>query len=138
MEPRPIRVLAQPMNHLESTLQSALLLAAPRELPNVRFFRRNVGVAKMRGTTVSFAVPGQCDLYGYLRLTGRVVEVELKSATGTLGPEQRDWRDWCEKWGIPHIVLKAKKDETVEQTVKRWCEELKTMIQSRPASASFG
>ena len=115
------------MNHLESTLQSALLLAAPSELPNVRFFRRNVGVAKMRGATVSFAVAGQCDLYGLVK-GGRALEVELKSATGTLEPDQRDWRDWCLTWGVPHIVLKAKKDETVEQTVSRWIVELRALI----------
>ena len=114
------------MNHLESTLQSALLLAAPGELPNVRFFRRNVGVAKMRGATVSFAVAGQCDLYGLVK-GGRALEVE-RIATGTLKPDQRDWRDWCVAWSVPHIVLKAKKDETVEQTVSRWIVELRALI----------
>jgi hypothetical protein len=117
------------MSFLESTLQAALLEAAPRELPGVRLFRRNVGVAKMRGATLRFSIPGQADIYGYIKGDpARAVEIELKSATGTLEPDQRRWRDWCVAWGVPHIVLKAKKDESVEQTVARWIVELRALV----------
>jgi hypothetical protein len=113
----------------ESTLQAAFLIAVPKVFPNLRLFRRNVGVAKVRGATIRYSIPGQCDLYGYIRgAQSRVVEIELKSATGTLEPEQKMWRDFCLAWGVPWICLKAKKDETADETVSRWCDELKVMI----------
>jgi hypothetical protein len=117
------------MGTLESTLQTALLLAAPRELPDLRLFRRNVGVARLRGGhTVSFAIAGQCDLFGYWK-GGIAVEVELKTADAPkrLPPDQQVWADWCANWGVPHIVLRAAKAETVETTVQRWCEELRAL-----------
>ena len=117
------------MSFLESTLQAALLEAAPRELPNVRFFRRNVGRVKLAGgRVVQFGVPGQCDLQGVVRGTGVAIEVELKAATGSASAEQKAWAAWCASWGVAHIVLKAKKDESVAQTVARWIEELKVLV----------
>jgi len=118
-------------NPLESKLQTALLLAAPRELPDLRLFRRNVGSGQFvdyagHGRVVQFGIAGQADLYTIAR-GGMHTEVELKSATGTLSTEQKKWADFCHAWGVPHIVLKAKKDETVEETVRRWCTELREM-----------
>lgn len=112
----------------ESTLKAVLLRDAPIVIPNMRLFVRNTGEAKMpSGNYVQFSVPGQCDLCGYLK-GGQAIEIELKSATGTLRPDQRVWRDWCLGWGVPWILLKGKEDETAEQTVSRWFGELKTMI----------
>ena len=111
----------------ESQLQVALLLAASRELQDLRLFRRNVGVARIEGRAVRFAIAGQCDLYALVRGGGHL-EVELKAAGGRLSPEQESWQNWCIAWSIPHIVLKAEKGETVEQTVGRWCAELKEEI----------
>lgn len=108
---------------LESTLQVALLLALPARLPSVRFFRRNVGAAKFRGATVRFAIKGQCDLYGYVR-GGRTIEVELKAPGKRLEPDQKTWAAWCKEWGVPHIVLTGRDEETVEETVERWIVEL--------------
>jgi hypothetical protein len=108
---------------LESQLQAVLLLVAPKRFPTLRLFRRNVGAAKMHGVTVRFAIPGQCDLYGITRNGGHL-EVELKAAGKRLSPDQRAWAAWCAEWEVPHIVLIAEKEETVEQTVERWCREL--------------
>ena len=107
----------------ESRLQAALLLAAPGFLPDLRLFRRNVMVARVEGRSVRTCIKGQCDLYGYIR-GGKTIEVELKSAKGRMRPEQRAWAAWCVGWGIPHLVLKAQAEETVEQTVERWCDEI--------------
>jgi len=112
---------------LESTLQSALLLAAPSRLPDVRFFRRNIGAANMHGATVRFAIKGQCDLYGITR-GGRHLEVELKAAGERLKPDQKTWASWCKQWEVPHIVLTGEEDETVEETVERWIGELETIL----------
>lgn len=113
--------------NLESQLQARLLLVAPERLPTLRLFRRNISTVNLRGYKVQFGIPGQGDLYGLVR-GGRHLEIELKSATGSLNPEQRAWREWCIGWGIPHVVLKARKDETVEETVERWCDELLPIV----------
>lgn len=113
---------------LESQLQVKLLIEAPTRLPALRLFRRNVGAAKMHGNfVVQFGIKGQCDLYGLTR-GGRHVEVELKSSKKYLSSEQKAWQAWCAEWEVPHVVLKAKEGETVDQTVSRWCLELEGML----------
>lgn len=116
----------------ESQLQAALLLAAPACLPELRLFRRNVAKAKLHGFVVQFALPGQCDLYGYTR-SGRVIEVELKAAGKKIksGSDQDKWRAWCLSWGVPHVVLTGGKGETVGETVERWIRELRSVIEQR-------
>lgn len=115
----------------EIPLQTALLLAAPRELPTLRLFRRNVGEARMRsGHTVSFAIKGQCDLWGIVRGTSRHIEIELKAAGAPkkLPPDQEAWRQFCMEWGVAYTVLRGGKDESSEQTIARWCEELRKLV----------
>lgn len=116
---------------LESQLQTALLLAAPARLPWLRLFRRNIGEARMRGGyTVSFGLPGQCDFYGYVRGGRAPIEIELKAAGKKIKPgsDQDKWRSWCLEWGVPHVVLTGRKEETVEETVERWIGELRVLI----------
>lgn len=115
--------------NLESQLQVRLLLVAPERLPALRLFRRNIGSATLRGFKVQFAIPGQCDLYGITRGGGHL-EIELKSASGSLKPDQRIWKSWCEEWRVPHVVLHAEKRETIEETVDRWCLELRDLLLS--------
>src|SRR5271155_1470180 len=119
-------------NPLESKLQTDLLLAAPRELPDLRLFRRNVGGGQFvdyagHARAVQFGIAGQSDLFGYWK-GGCVTEIELKSATGTLSPEQKQWQAFCLAWGVPHVVLKAKKNETIGDTIVRWCSELREVM----------
>ena len=113
----------------ESHLQVRFLLAAPARLPSVRLFRRNVIAVRVEDRTIRAGIAGQADLYALVR-GGRHVEVELKNVGETLNPDQRVWRDWCVEWDIPHIVLTAKKNESAEETVDRWCKELSTLITS--------
>jgi len=110
----------------EAVLQSAFLLAAPAELPDLRLFRRNIGAARVGERTIKFAVTGQSDLYGMWR-GGQHIEIELKAATGRLSVEQVLWQQWCQTWGVPHVVLKARKDESEAETVRRWCEEIRLL-----------
>jgi len=112
----------------ESQLQSALLLHAPKSLPGIRLFRRNVIAARVGDRTVRAGIKGQCDLYGYIRGKGRVVEIEIKSSVGRLSPEQKTWAAWCAEWEVPHIVLTGAKGETTEETVERWCGELERFL----------
>jgi hypothetical protein len=108
---------------LESHLQTALLLAAPERLPNLRLFRRNIVVAHHEGRTIAAGIKGQFDIYGIKR-NGLHIEIELKSLGKKLNPDQKIWQVWCVEWNIPHVVLTGKKDETVNETVDRWCLEL--------------
>jgi len=96
-----------------------LLLEAPRALAGLRLFRRSVGAVKIDPRFIRFAVPGQCDLYGFWR-GGRSIELEVKAAGGALSPNQRAWRDFCLEWGIPWIELRPYPPEDVRQTLDRW------------------
>jgi hypothetical protein len=122
-----------PQHALESDLLAALLLEAPRAFPELRLFRRNVSKVKIldprtgRSRSMRFALPGQCDLWGVL-VGGIHIEIELKSATGSLEPDQRVWRDFCAEWCIPYALLKARADESIPQTIARWLVELRATI----------
>lgn len=120
------------MNSLERDLKSTLLLAAPRELPTLRLFTRQVMRVKLHESerTVAVGIKGQCDLYGLAR-GGLHIELELKTATGVMSPKQREWRAFCERWAVPHLVLRAKAEESVEETVKRWCHEIRWLVNDR-------
>lgn len=108
----------------EKELQSALLLAAPAAIPNLRLFRRNIGKARFKSAVVSFAIKGQSDLYGIWR-GGRVIELELKTSTGALSPEQLSWQAFCRSWGVSHLVLRAREGESTSDTVARWIIEIR-------------
>jgi len=57
-----------------------------------------------------------------------VIEIELKSHSGQLSPEQKAWAAWCAEWGVPHVVLTGRRGETVEETVDRWVGELEALM----------
>jgi len=107
----------------ENELQAKLLAEAPKHLPDLRLFRRMVGVGNVGGREVRFGIRGQADLYGYWK-GGIGVEIELKSASGRLSDDQRRWASWCEGWGVRCLVLQARADESAAETVSRWLAEL--------------
>lgn len=111
----------------EIQLQSALLLEAPRVLTSARLFRRNVGAARFKGHVVQFGIPGQCDLYAITRASIHV-EVELKLWMGRLRPAQIEWKSFCESWGVRWVLLQSWKQESVDQTVRRWIYELQSSL----------
>lgn len=114
----------------ELELQRALLIAAPAALPAVRLFRRNIVNASSQslpGVRLRAGIKGQADIYGLVR-GGRHIEIELKSATGRLRPEQERWRDWCREWGIEWVLLEASRLENPDETVRRWLSELRTFL----------
>jgi len=112
----------------ESLAQSRLLLDAPRALPDLRLFRRNVGAGKLAsGQFVHFGIRGQCDLYG-LQRGGRHIELELKARNGKLSEFQQTWRDWCLGHGVPWLMLVELRGETVELTTARWIDEIRQAL----------
>jgi hypothetical protein len=115
-----------PDRSTEGQLKNLLLLAAPREIPNLRLFRRNISVVHIGDRTVRHGIKGQADLVGYV-VGGRVIEIELKSESGVLSREQRAWACWCETWGVPHVVLRAAANESAENTIARWIAQLRQL-----------
>ena len=115
---------------LESALKRLFLAELPKMLPDLRLINRVVGNFEASGgpgqpnRSVNVGIKGLPDLHGWRR-GGAAVEVELKAATGRMRPEQERFRAWCQQWGIQHYVLQARKDETPEQTVSRWIEEIR-------------
>lgn len=108
-------------------LQPAFLLLLPYRIPTLRVFRRNVARVKIEGRTVKFGIKGQPDLYGVVD-GGMHVEVELKASRGRLRPEQQAFRSWCEAHRIPYVLAVAHPDETIDQTVERWCDEIAASV----------
>jgi hypothetical protein len=114
----------------EHTLQAALLLAAPRLLPDLRLFRRQVMRVQLPDPerTIAVGIRGQSDLYGLLR-GGRHIELELKAAGGVMSKNQLVWQAFCQGWGVPHLVLRGRVNEDAHETVERWIGEIKKEIE---------
>ena len=85
----------------ESQFQKEILKAF-KDDDNIKIFRRNVGgMRDDNGQFVRFGEAGQSDLYGWIVqhwcpfcnrcCEGTHFEIELKSADGTLTPEQEKW-----------------------------------------------
>ena len=112
----------------EHDLLALFIREAPKALPNLRVFRRNIinRVVMIEGRKVHLVngIPGQGDAYALLK-GGRHVEIETKAARGTMRAGQERWRGFCAAWQIPHLTLKARKGETAAVTVDRWIEELR-------------
>lgn len=73
------------------------------ELRGFAVFRRNVGGAYSGLSFVRFSEPGQADLYGWERATGRHIEVEVKKPGSRTNPKrdtlQRAWLDRAKRDG---------------------------------------
>ena len=113
---------------LELDLQAALLGEVPKRFETLRLWRRQVGMAEVRGRVVRFGVPGQADLHGFDD-EGRAYEVELKGVGGRLSDEQVRWCAFCRGMKVRYALLQARKDETMQQTIDRWVQELRTLVE---------
>lgn len=125
------RVYVPPPPITESVLQRMLLERYPRVLPNLRLFRRNVGFGTTAaGQPFKAGIKGQADLYGYSAHTtpATPIELELKSVSGALSKEQALWAQFCKRFNVPHLVLRAQRSETAEETIVRWIEEIQTLL----------
>lgn len=79
-------------------------------LPNVRIWRQNTGKAMLKGRMVQFGVPGQADLSGIIAPNGRRLEIEVKSATGRVRPQQKAFGAMIEKMGGVFVVARTVED----------------------------
>ncbi len=113
----------------ETDILHDFIARVPFALPSVRVFRRNVLNVKTAFGRVRNGIKGQADAYALVE-GGRHVELEAKSATGSLSKPQRKWQAFCLEFRIPHLVLKARRNEAPADTVARWVEELRTAIEA--------
>ena len=107
---------------LEADYQRALLARASLTFRDVRIFKRSTGVIKVEDRMFRAGIKGQADLYAISR-GGQHYEIELKRFS-KLTEAQEQWAEWCRSWGIPWLLLEARKDESPIATVNRWIEEL--------------
>lgn len=116
----------------ENDLLQIFIAEAPRVLPDVRVFRRNVTnlPTTIEGRTfrMRHAIKGQSDAYAIVK-GGRHVELETKAARGVMRERQEAWRAFCLAWAVPHLVLRARANEAPADTVARWVEELRAVVE---------
>lgn len=92
----------------------ARIIAAIGSRPDVRLWRANTGAAQMaNGQFVRFGIPGQADLSG-ITADGRRLEIEVKSATGRLRPDQVAFGKMIRRFGGIYIVARS-----VEEAVRQ-------------------
>lgn len=118
----------------ETDLLHHLILRAPLEIPDLwRIERRNIiNVETKHGARVRNGVKGQADAFA-LTHGGRHIEIETKAARGVLAEAQERWRAACIARGVPHLVLRARRDEAPEDTVSRWIDELRAVVETKAA-----
>jgi chaperonin GroEL (HSP60 family) len=113
----------------ETDLLHAFIARVPVVLPDVRAFRRNVINAKTAFGRMRNGIKGQGDAYVLVRGGGHI-EVEAKSATGSLRKEQRAWQAFCRAFAIPHLVVVERAGDPPTVTVERWITELRNVIEA--------
>lgn len=87
------------------------ILYAVGSLPNVRLWPRHVGGFAAIGDRlnpkfVRYGIPGESDLQGIIKPSGRYLCIEVKTGSGKLSKAQRAWRDMIIEFGGLHIVAR--------------------------------
>ena len=104
----------------ENELRDAFVAMVPFQLPDVRVFVRTIlNVEAKGGWRARAGIPGQCDLYA-VRKGGLHIEIECKAAKHKWYRAQIAWREFCQEWSIPYLVLRALPGEHPHTTVGRW------------------
>lgn len=112
----------------ETSLLHLFIEQAPYALPGIHIDRRNIiNERSARGHWLSNGIKGQADAFAIYR--GLHVEIETKAARGVLAEEQKRWRKRCEGGLCPHLVLRAHRNESPDDTVARWISELRTVLE---------
>jgi hypothetical protein len=107
----------------ETELRRFYVAKCTAAIPDTRLFIRNVGQFQdERGNVFKAGITGQADVWGWLFRTPHPMplEIELKNVRTKETDEQRAWKAYCDSNGVPHLKLRAKKNETPRQVVDRW------------------
>lgn len=97
------------MSH-HTDLCNLLLREVQMAHPGVRIFKRIVTMAYAAdGTPLRIGIPGQCDVYGYIRHRPRAVpfEIEVKVGRDRVRGDQPSWHTLLADLGVPFMVLHA-------------------------------
>lgn len=93
----------------ESHIQHAILKAWGAH-PRLRIARVNTGAAMVKGRLVRFGVPGTADIMGLIAPTGRMLAIEVKTATGKQRPEQATFQRVVTSMGGLYILARSLTD----------------------------
>lgn len=102
----------------------------------VRLFRRQIfdktvqDLHTGRVFQVKAGIVGQADVYGFIKKEPIAIpfEIEFKAASTRMSAEQEAWEAFCTVWFIPHLTLRAGKDEKEAVTLKRWSSEVDALV----------
>lgn len=78
--------------------------------PRLRIARVNTGAARLGGRVVRFGVPGTADIVGLLAPSGRMVQIECKTATGKQREAQRTMERVVTAMGGLYILARSVAD----------------------------
>ena len=127
----------------EATLRQRLMIEAPRAIPNLRLFYRNIIDQRVerngRSYSLKSGTPGMADLFGFYRTRAGPaipIELELKAWNGVQSKEQIAWMTFVTMMTIPFLLLRQRKTETTDQTVSRWLTEVEALLSSTARSTS--
>jgi len=99
----------------ESQIQNQIRVALGN-LPDVRLFRNNVGVAKIKGAFIRYGLTnGSADLIGWITLgppvlpfrVARFMSLEIKTDTGRLRTDQKLWLQAVRDFGGFAAVVRS-------------------------------
>lgn len=91
--------------HLAESVIQRLIIARLNLLPGVKVWRQSTGVARHGGRVVRYGIPGQADITGLV--DGRRIELEVKTATGRVRPEQKAYGVMIRQYGGVYAVVRS-------------------------------
>lgn len=107
----------------EAEILSEILIAHGAR-SDLRIWRNNTGAAKAGNRLIRFGVPGAADISGLRLPAGQRVEIEVKTLTGRIRPEQRIYQAMIERFGGLYILARSVEDVTAvlgtPPPVARW------------------
>ena len=116
----------------ETEIGMLWLARVPYALPHVNVFRNSIVRGTMQaGWYANAGIEGHGDAWWcappamHRRYYG---QCEWKARTGRMRESQVRWQAHCLARGIPYLVMRVAKGEEPDQTVERWCHELRTAI----------
>lgn len=86
------------------------ILSAWGAHPRLRIWRQNTGGATIKGRVVRFGVPGCADILGVIGPHGRLLAIEVKSATGRQTEDQLRFQRVIEHFGGVYVLARSLAD----------------------------
>ena len=92
----------------EGNLQRAILEHFKND-PRVFLWRQSAGVMRTPDgqRTYSVGLSGAADITGWIKGSGRRIEIEVKGPGGTLRKSQEHFKSLCEKGGVLYIEARS-------------------------------